>query len=88
MRVWMEGFHDAVNVRLGKPVFRDISFGRFASGELDGRYHRACLGCRLLRMSLRLVARTPWSQARALRRREPAEAARARIGNGIQEEDP
>ncbi len=88
MRAWMEGFHDATNVRLGKPVFRAVSFGRFASGELDGRYHRACLGCRFLRMSLHLVARTPWSQTRVLRRRTPAIAPRARIGNGIQEEDP
>ena len=88
IRVWMEGFHDATNVRLGKPIFRAVSFGRYASGELDGGYHRACLGCRLLRMSLRLVARTPWSQTRTPRRGAPAEGARAGIGNGIREEDP
>ncbi len=88
MQVWMEGFHDATNVRLGKPVFRAVSFGRFVSGELDGRYHRACLGCRLLRMSLRFVAHTPESHARAPRRGALAEAARARIGNGTREEEP
>ncbi len=88
LRVWMEGFHDATNVRLGKPVFRAVSFGRFASGELDGGYHRACLGCRLLRMSLRLGARTTWDQARVPRRKALAEAAHAGIGNGIREEDP
>ncbi len=88
IREWMEGFHDATNVRLGKPVFRAVSFGRFASGELDGGYHRACLGCRLLRMSLRLVAGTPRDHARVPRRRALAEAARAGIGNGIRKEDP
>ncbi len=88
MQVWMEGFHDATNVRLGKPVFRAVSFGRFAGGELDGGYHRACLGCRLLRMSLRLVSRTPWDQAQVPPGSARPKAARAGIGNGIREEDP
>ncbi len=84
---WTEGLHDAVSSRLGRPPFRAVSFGRFTRGELEGRYHRACLGCRTLRLSLRLVARVPRGQTGAPRLRTRAEAAAVGIGNGFGEEE-
>ncbi len=59
MSVWMQGLHDAVNVRLGKRPFRPDSFARYESGSLEGSYHRACFGCRLARVGSRWVARAP-----------------------------
>jgi len=59
--VWMQGLHDAVNVRLGKRPFRPDSFARFSSGDLDGAYHAGCFGCRLARRGSRLLARAPRS---------------------------
>ncbi|TLZ94754.1 MAG: hypothetical protein E6J95_03455 [Methanobacteriota archaeon] len=59
MVVWMQGLHDAVNVRLGKPSFSPSAFERFSSRALEGSYHRGCFGCRVARWGSRLVARTP-----------------------------
>lgn len=44
--VWMQGLHDAVNVRLGKRPFRPDAFQRYASGSLEGRFHLGCFSCR------------------------------------------
>ncbi|HYU07529.1 MAG TPA: hypothetical protein VEM77_10175 [Thermoplasmata archaeon] len=57
--VWMQGLHDAVNVRLGKRPFHPDSFARYESGFLEGPYHRACLGCHLARVGSRWLARAP-----------------------------
>lgn len=59
MSDWMQGLHDAVNVRLGKPPFRSDSFARYESGSLEGPYHRLCFGCRLGRVASRWLARAP-----------------------------
>ena len=58
MVVWMQGLHDAVNVRLGKRPFRPEAFARFSAGALNGSYHFGCFGCRVARWGSRLVART------------------------------
>jgi len=59
MTVWMQGLHDAVNVRLGRPVFFPESYARYSSGSLDGGFHLGCIGCRVARVGSRLVARAP-----------------------------
>jgi len=59
MIVWMQGLHDAVNVRLGKRSFRPASFAQFVSGALEGGYHLSCFTCRIARQGARLVARAP-----------------------------
>ena len=56
--VWMQGLHDAVNVRLGKRPLRPEAFARFSAGALNGSYHFGCFGCRVARWGSRLVART------------------------------
>ena len=82
MRVWMEGFHDAVNVRLGKPVFRAVSFGRFATEELEGRQHGACFSCFFVRIALRGIGGIPREDTGTppWRRSHPAPGA---LGNGL-----
>ena len=66
MIVWMQGLHDAVNVRLGKPPFRPDSYARYASGLLERGFHAGCLGCRIARAGSRFLARAPrpkiWSR--------------------------
>lgn len=57
--VWMQGLHDAVNVRLGKPPFHPEAFERFSSGALGRGFHRGCFACRVARWGSRLVAQTP-----------------------------
>ena len=59
MVAWMQGLHDAVNVRLGKRPFHPEALVRFSSGALNGSYHIGCFGCRIARWASRLVARTP-----------------------------
>jgi len=56
--IWMQGLHDAVNVRLGKRPFRPEAFARFSAGALNGSYHFGCFGCRVARWGSRIVART------------------------------
>jgi len=65
MTVWMQGLHDAVNVRLGKPPFRPDSYTRYASGSLEHALHRGCLGCRVARAGARFLARAPRPQIRS-----------------------
>ncbi|TLZ57065.1 MAG: hypothetical protein E6K15_04150 [Methanobacteriota archaeon] len=65
MIVWMQGLHDAVNVRLGKRPFRPEALAQFSSGALNGSYHLGCFGCRIARWASRLVARTPRPSRRA-----------------------
>lgn len=55
----MQGLHDAVNVRLGKGPFRPESYGRFASGALEGGYHGTCMACRVARLGARVLAQSP-----------------------------
>ena len=62
MTVWMQGLHDAVNVRLGKPPFRPDSYARYASGSLERGFHPGCLGCRIARAGSRFLARAPRPQ--------------------------
>ena len=64
MTVWMQGLHDAVNVRLGKPPFRPESHARYASGSLERGFHPGCLGCRIARAGSRFLARAPRPQIR------------------------
>ncbi len=64
MTVWMQGLHDAVNVRLGKPPFRPESYARYASGSLERGFHPGCLGCRIARAWSRFLARAPRPQIR------------------------
>ncbi|MFQ5919847.1 MAG: hypothetical protein ACE5I4_07375 [Thermoplasmata archaeon] len=45
----MEGFHDAINVRLGRPLYKVASYNEFIAGGLRGRYHTTCLACLSLR---------------------------------------
>jgi len=63
---WMQGLHDAVNVRLGKPPFRPDSYARYASGLLERGFHSGCFGCRVARAGSRFLARAPrppiWSR--------------------------
>ena len=59
MVIWMQGLHDAVNARLGKPPFRAESFARYSSGALEGEFHRGCVFCRVARVGARLLARAP-----------------------------
>src|SRR5712691_9881362 len=59
MVTWMQGLHDAVNARLGKPAFRAESFARYSSGTLEGGFHRGCVFCRVARDGARLLARAP-----------------------------
>ena len=59
LTLWMQGLHDAVNVRRGKRPFRPDAFATFASGSLEGAYHRGCFGCRLARGGSRLISRAP-----------------------------
>ncbi len=88
MRVWMEGFHDAVNVRLGKPVFRAVSFGRFATGELEGRQHAACLSCFFVRTALRGIGGIPREDTDTPRRRRSHVPAADALGNGVEKGGP
>ena len=60
--VWMQGLHDAVNVRLGKPPFRPDSYAQYASGSLERGFHPGCLGCRIARAGFRFLARAPRPQ--------------------------
>jgi len=62
MTVWMQGLHDAVNVRLGKPPFRPDSYAKYASGLLERAFHPGCLGCRVARAISRFLARAPRPQ--------------------------
>ena len=62
MSVWMQGLHDAVNVRLGKPPFRPDAYARYASGLLERGFHAGCFGCRIARAGARFVARAPRPQ--------------------------
>ena len=62
MMVWMQGLHDAVNVRLGKPPFRPDSYARYASGLLERGFHAGCFGCRVARAGSRFLARAPRPQ--------------------------
>ena len=59
MTLWMQGLHDAVNVRLGKRPFRPDSYARYSSGALEGGFHPGCLACRIARAGSRLLARAP-----------------------------
>src|SRR5256712_7569089 len=45
MTVWMQGLHDAVNVRLAKPPVPPGAEPRCASGSLARRFHPCGLGC-------------------------------------------
>ncbi len=56
LSVWMEGLHDAVNLRLGKRVFKQGSLAKFRAGALEGRYHATCFGCRTFRVGARILA--------------------------------
>ena len=62
MLVWMQGLHDAVNVRLGKPPFRPDSYAQYASGLLERGFHAGCFGCRVARAVSRFLARAPRPQ--------------------------
>lgn len=62
MSVWMQGLHDAVNVRLGKPPFRPDAYARYASGLLERGFHAGCFGCRVARAGSRFLARAPRPQ--------------------------
>ncbi len=88
MRVWMEGFHDAVNVRLGKPAFRAVSFGRFATGELEERQHAACLICFFVRTALRTIGGIPREDAGTPRLRRSQVPAADALGNGLEKGGP
>src|SRR3989442_12222305 len=46
MTVWMQGLHDAVNVRLGKPPFRPDPYARYASGSLEPGFPPGSPGAR------------------------------------------
>ncbi|HLB66927.1 MAG TPA: hypothetical protein VJN63_00385 [Thermoplasmata archaeon] len=59
LSAWMQGLHDAVNVRLGKSPFRPEAYGRFASGALEGGYHGTCIACRVARIGARVLAQSP-----------------------------
>ena len=62
MMAWMQGLHDAVNVRLGKPPFRPDSYAQYASGLLERGFHAGCFGCRVARVGSRVLARAPRPQ--------------------------
>src|SRR2546422_1070500 len=62
MTIWMQGLHDAVNVRLGKRPFRPDSYARYVSGSLERGFHSGCLGCRVARAGSRFLARAPRPQ--------------------------
>ncbi len=62
MMVWMQGLHDAVNVRLGKPPFRPDSYAQYSSGLLERGFHAGCFGCRVARAGSRVLARAPRPQ--------------------------
>ena len=62
MTIWMQGLHDAVNVRLGKRPFRPDSYAQYASGSLERGFHSGCLGCRAARAGSRFLARAPRPQ--------------------------
>jgi len=62
MIVWMQGLHDAVNVRLGKPPFRPDAYAQYASGLLERGFHAGCFGCRVARAGSRVLARAPRPQ--------------------------
>jgi len=65
LSTWMQGLHDAVNVRLGKRSFRPVAYGRFMSGALEGAYHGRCVGCRLVRLGARVLAQSPRARTSA-----------------------
>jgi hypothetical protein len=68
MTVWMQGLHDAVNARLGRPVFLPESYAQYSSGSLEGKFHPGCVGCRMARTGSRFLARAPTPDVRRLSR--------------------